>query len=270
MDVEDIFRRIFLAYWAWILLLVVAGVGAPAVYHLKDKGIYTSSVRFVIDVTDPQITTESTADSDAVRSIATSPSHVQNALDVAGVKRDPTTFAARNVVVQPLGSSGVMELQVKDVDPYAAATIANALAADVIATRTAISRTQALQMIDSLTAQISSFDTRIANLDAQTANFRAYPVDELNGLYSERNSLAQERLVLETQRAQIQQALALRPQGGIIDSAQPAMAPDSSRAPGTGWRRPSWVRFSATREIGKTWPARRCRPRFAWQPSEPA
>jgi hypothetical protein len=86
-------------------------------------------------------------------------------------------------------------------------------------------------MVTSLTAQINQLDTRIAAIDAQTSHFRTLPADQLTGLYGERATLAQERLTLESQRNQINQTLALRPQGGIIDDAQPANESDPSRAP---------------------------------------
>src|SRR6266508_1758547 len=149
MDIQEIVRRVGVAYWPLILVLTAAGVVAPAAYHFNDRPVYTASVRFVVDASDPQITTQSTALADTVRAIATSPGHVAVALDTAGVGRDATTFAQRNVRVQALGSSGVIQLDVRDVDRVAAAKIANALAQDVIATRSTISRGEATELVAS-------------------------------------------------------------------------------------------------------------------------
>ncbi len=231
MDIEDVVRRILVAYWPLIVLLVGIGIAAPGAYHLNDETTYTASVRFVIDAPDPHAVNESTAVADTARSIVTSPSHVAVALTTAGVTKDPVRFASRNIELQPLGSSGVLVLNVKDTNPRAAAAIANLLAADAIATRIEISRSQAQSMVAALTAQISDLDARIAALDAQTANFRAIPVDELNGLYAERATLAQERLTLESERLQMSSSLALRPQGGVVDAADAPTVPDASRAP---------------------------------------
>jgi capsular polysaccharide biosynthesis protein len=231
MDVQEIVRRVGVAYWPLILVLTAAGVAAPAAYHFNDRPVYTASVRFVVDASDPQITTQSTALADTVRSIATSPGHVAVALDTAGARRDATTFAQRNIRVQALGSSGVMQLDVRDVDRVAAAKIANALAQDVIATRATISRGEATEMVASLTAQINTLDTRISAIDSQTSHPKTLPPEQLAGLYSERSTRAQERLTLVSERDQINEQLALRPHGGIVDDAQPASEPDASRAP---------------------------------------
>lgn len=231
MDIQEILRRVGVAYWPLIIVLTAAGVVAPAAYHFNDRPVYTASVRFVVDASDPQITTQSTALADTVRAIATSPGHVAAALDTAGVRRDATTFAQRNVRVQALGSSGVIQLDVRDVDRVAAAKIANALAQDVIATRSTISRGEATEMVASLTAQINALDARISAIDSQTSLPKTLPPEQLTGLYSERSTLAQSRLTLASERDQINQQLALRPHGGIVDDAQPASEPDASRAP---------------------------------------
>src|SRR6266851_2804044 len=186
MDVGEVVRRIGLAYWPLILGLPFAGFAGAAALHYNDAPIYTSDVRLVLDASDPRAASESVAIADTAKSIATTPSNVSDALASAGVSRDVKQFATRNIELQPLGTSGVMDLQVKDTDPVAAAAIATALSVSAAA---------------------------------------------LSGLYSERTSLAQDRLTLEAQINQIKQSLALRPQAGVIDGAEPASKPDPSRAP---------------------------------------
>jgi capsular polysaccharide biosynthesis protein len=236
MDVTDIVRRVGLAYWPMIIGLALLGAGAGAALHYGDPPVYTSDVRFVLDAPDPQAMSESTAIADTAKSIATSPSHISAALALAGVKRDITRFAMQNIELQPLGTSGVMDLQVKDTDPNAAAIIANALAADIIDTRAKVERTQAQYLLDTLGDEISATNDSIARVDAEIAAFRpsadpSVSAATLSGLYSERASLAQERTTLETEQYQVSQYLATRPQAGIIEPAFPAAQPDPSRAP---------------------------------------
>lgn len=237
MDVADVVRRVVLAYWLLIIALVAMGGAAGGALHYGEAPVYTSDVRFVLDASDPRAAAESTAIADTAKSIATSPGHVEAALAVANVHRDVQQFATRNIDLQPLGTSGVLDLQVKDTDRYAAAVIANALATDILSTRASVGTSQANDLLKSLNAQISTLDASLASVDAQIAGYRPTSSDpsvnaaSLSGLYSERTSIAQERLTLEQQRIQISQSLALRPQAGIIDHAVPASEADPTRAP---------------------------------------
>jgi capsular polysaccharide biosynthesis protein len=236
MEVDEVVRRVGLKYWALILGLVLVGMGGAAYFHHSDVPIYTSDVRFVLDAPDPRAAAESVAIADTAKSIATSLSNVAGAISSAGVSRNVAQFAARNIDLQPLGTSGIMDLQVKDTDPVVAAAIANTLADDVVKTRASVNQSKADQLTASLIAQSKAVDLSIAQLDARIARYRAgrdpsVSAAALSGLYSERASLAQQNLTLASEINQINQSLALRPQAGIIDGAQPAATADPSRAP---------------------------------------
>jgi capsular polysaccharide biosynthesis protein len=236
MDVSGVVKRVVLAYWPLIVGLTLVGGLAGAGLHYGEPSIYTSDVRLVLDAPDPRAAAESTSIADTAKSIATSPGHVEAALAAAGVQRDIGKFATRNIDIQPLGTSGVMDLQVKDINRNAAAVIANALATDILSTRASAGDAQANDLVKSLSAQITALDAALASVDAKIAAYRgsADPSTNaafLSGLYSERASIAQERLTLEQQKIQIAQSLALRPQAAIIDPAVPASEPDPSRAP---------------------------------------
>jgi capsular polysaccharide biosynthesis protein len=236
MEVDEVVRRVGLAYWPLILGLVLVGVAGAAYFHHSDVPVYTSDVRFVLDAPDPRAAAESVSIADTAKSIATSLSNVSGALSSAGVSRNVEQFAVRNIDLQPLGTSGIMDLQVKDTDPVAAAAIANTLADDVVKTRASVNQSKADQLTASLIAQSKAVDASIAQLDARIARYRAgrdpsVSAASLSGLYSERTSLAQEHLTLASEINQINQSLALRPQAGIIDGARSASTPDPSRAP---------------------------------------
>ena len=236
MDVSDVVHRVALAYWPLIIGLAVLGAMAGGALHVNDSPVYTSDVRFVVDAPDPQAAAESVSIADAAKSIATSPSHVAAALALAGVNRDIARYATQNIELQPLGTSGVLDLQIKDTNRKAAAVIANALAKDIIDTRARVSRDRANALLATLNDEVKSTDDAIAKVDAAIAGFRpssdpSVSAATLSGLYSERASLAQERLTLLAEQNSITESLAMRPQAGIIDAAVPAAQADPSRAP---------------------------------------
>ena len=236
MDVSDVVQRVALAYWPLIIGLTLLGAMAAGALHVKDSPVYTSDVRFVLDAPDPHAAAESTSIADAAKSIATSPSHVSAALALAGVKRDIARYATQNIELQPLGTSGVLDLQVKDPDREAAALIANALAKDVIDTRAKVARDSEIALLASLGNEVKSTNEAIAKVDAAIASFRpsndpSVSAAILSGLYSERASWAQERTTLESEENSITESMAMRPQAGIIDPAVAAAQADPSRAP---------------------------------------
>ncbi len=236
MDVSDVVHRVALAYWPLIVGLAVLGAMAGGALHVNDSPVYTSDVRFVLDAPDPQAAAESVSIADAAKSIATSPSHVSAALALAGVTRDIARYTTQNIELQPLGTSGVLDLQVKDTDRKAAAVIANALAKDIIDTRAKVARDRSNALLATLSDEIHSTNDEIAKVDAAIASFRpsndpSVSAATLSGLYSERASLAQERLTLEAEQNSITESLAMRPQAGIIEPAVPADRADPSRAP---------------------------------------
>jgi capsular polysaccharide biosynthesis protein len=236
MDVSDVVHRVALAYWPLIIGLALLGAMAGGALHVNDAPVYTSDVRFVLDAPDPQAAAESTSIADAAKSIATSPSHVSAALALAGVTRDIARYVTQNIELQPLGTSGVLDLQVKDTDRTAAAVIANALAKDIIDTRAKVARDRANALLATLNDEIQATNDQIAKVDAAIASFRpssdpSVSAATLSGLYSERASLAQERTTLEAEENSITESLAMRPQAGIIDPAVPADRADPSRAP---------------------------------------
>jgi capsular polysaccharide biosynthesis protein len=236
MDVSDVVHRVALAYWPLIIGLALLGAMAGGALHVNDSPVYTSDVRFVVDAPDPQAAAESVSIADAAKSIATSPSHVSAALALAGVNRDIARYATQNIELQPLGTSGVLDLQVKDTNRQAAAVIANALAKDIIDTRARVSRDRANALLATLNDEVQATNDAIAKVDAAIAGFRpsndpSVSAATLSGLYSERASLAQERLTLLAEQNSITESLAMRPQAGIIDVAVPAAQADPSRAP---------------------------------------
>jgi capsular polysaccharide biosynthesis protein len=216
-------------------------VAAGAASYLRSGATtYTATARIVLDTNDPTTRVESSAISDTVKAIATSPAQVRAALQRAHVSRDPIDVAEHHVSVSGLGSSSVVKVSVSDRDKYVAANVANALAARVIATRRQVSSGGVPQevaaltsRIDEVTGKISQADAAIDRLSVGVANA---PTPQLaNQLRAQRDNvsrrrdfLAQQRSVLESERVSILGAYALRPKPSVISDASVPLHADSS------------------------------------------
>ena len=239
MELHDVTRRILGRYWWLIALLVVLGAAAAAYWRSGDT-TYSATARIVLDTEDPTTRVESSAISDTVNAIATSPSQVRAALRRAHANRDAFDVAENHVSVSGLGSSSVVKLSVSDRDKYVATNVANALAARVIATRRQVSSGGVPQevaaltrRIDSITDRISSADAAIDRLSFAVAN--ASTPQLANRLRAQRDAasrrrdfLAQQRSVLESERVSILGTYALRPKPSVISEASVPSDADSS------------------------------------------
>jgi capsular polysaccharide biosynthesis protein len=241
MELNEAVRRILGEHWRLIVFFVAFGIGVAAVLHVTDVPMYTASARMVLDTQDPQSRAESVAIVDTARAIATSPTGVSDALSAAHVTgRDAVQIAEHRVSVRGLGSSGVFQLSVKDRDPQTAAVIVNALAAQVIRARLAVTEGQARQIladlakkIDDLNARISFSDARIDSLNERIAG--SSDPETVSSLRRERDDasrlsdfLAQQRAALEAQRTSVLSTDSLRAKPTIISRAAPPIRADSS------------------------------------------
>jgi uncharacterized protein involved in exopolysaccharide biosynthesis len=222
VEVEEALQRILLVHRRLILVLVLLGLLAGFALHLTERPVYAASTRVVLGSPDPQDAAESQALADGARAIVTSPAHVAAALDALGVSRDPATVARDDVDLQALGTSGTMELTVRDGDPHVAARLANAIATDLIATRLQIVRGASAQ---TLNQQAAALRTKLDQVDAQIGSLQgalatATPAglavlsSELASWEAERTSILQQISALQAEPQQSPM---------VVD---PALAPD--------------------------------------------
>jgi capsular polysaccharide biosynthesis protein len=245
MDLQELTRRVVLGHWVLIMVCVVASAGAVITYHLFDTPMYSASTRLVLDAPAPTSGTEATAVADAAKAIATSPTHVIAALKAAGVTRDPVKVIP-NITLVPLGTSGVLQLTVKDPDAAAAAGIANALAEDLIQTRLAVSPAAHKAALDAqiktvtdqiaaLNVEITSLKDQLKNLAVDPANPQATAVkaqilaDRITFDDNEISTLTQQLIHLDSERSSLGSASDTTP--SIIDMATVADKADPSRLP---------------------------------------
>jgi capsular polysaccharide biosynthesis protein len=248
VELQEVARRVLLGHWKVIVALIIASALVVTAIHLREAPTYTAATRLVIDAPAPTSGTEATAIADAAKAIVTSPTHIIAALTSAGLVRDPVEVG-RNITLTPLGTSGVLQLKVQDSNPVSAASLANALADDLIKTRLAFSPAARVSALDdrikAANDQISVLDQQIASLDEQlqtlqkqvnasniqTATVRAQILADRIAAYSnERAALTQGELQFESERAGLATSSST-PTPSVIDRALPPANPDPSRLP---------------------------------------
>lgn len=227
MEPREAAARILRAHLKLIVGLTLAGAVVAFALHLDDRELFTAGARITLDTADPTSAAEAQAISDTARAIATSSGVVAEALARAGVDdlttADVDRFAAEDVHVQGLGSSGVMELSVTYPDDRMAAEIANQLADGVVKTRLRATRGRLSQIVAALDGQLLEIDRELGHLrfsDKPLASTRS----RIAHLNRERSDLASERASITLQDS-------LRPQPSIVDPAHAPVAPDPLRLP---------------------------------------
>lgn len=222
MEWADLSRM--LARYRWLIVVcVLAGEITAGVVHYGEATTYTASTRLVLDTADPESRAEAAVIADTVKAIATSPPQVRRALDRANrIGRDPDDVAQR-ISVRALGSSGIVQISVRDEFAEGAATIANALAAEVIETRLAVATGERRQILSDLNRRITSLNRKISALDAQIASRPSATAAE-----RQRDFLAQQRSVAEAERVSLIANDALNPKPSIISRASTPTSPTQS------------------------------------------
>jgi hypothetical protein len=223
VELNEAFRRIVLQHVRLIACFVITGLAVGALVHHTTGKTFTTSARLALDTQDPKSRTEAAAIADMGQAIATSPAQIRAALNRSHVRRDISGVAHR-VAVRPLGTSGVLELSYSDRSAQGAKAVADALAAQLIRTRLAISSGKLRQALGASARQIDGFNRQIAELDAK-AGFDPAAA-------AQRDLLAQQRSAIESERATLLSSAALQPKPSIISTAElPAHATTSGPIP---------------------------------------
>jgi hypothetical protein len=239
MELNEAALRIVVRHWVLIVAFVLMGVLAALLRDQGEVPLYTASARVVLDTQDPRSTAEAAANADAARGIVTGQELVAMALRRERVNRDPAEVV-KAIGLTALGSSGVLELSVRDPDPAVAAAVVNALARELIDSRSAFSRGRVSQAVSELGAQVDDLIHRTAALDQRLGGLQEELLtageQQRAGLRRQLNEATQERDYLQQRKGAAQSQLdalvaedALRPQASVIDSAMPPAKPDPSR-----------------------------------------
>jgi uncharacterized protein involved in exopolysaccharide biosynthesis len=233
MEVTQLVRRILGQHWWLIALCVLAAVAGVLLLERGHPTTYTATARLVLDTQDPTTRQEAAAIADTAKAIATSPGQVKEALRKAGATGlDPTKVANADITVTSLGSSGLLQLSVKDESPARAAAIANALADAVIQTRLDSTGGTSRAVLTDLDKRLADLRTRISRLDARIAalgtgsnGVQRSGVDAATRL---RQSLTTQQGVLESERVSLLTASAAKPRADVVSGAAPPAHADPS------------------------------------------
>jgi uncharacterized protein involved in exopolysaccharide biosynthesis len=230
MEVTQLIRRILGQHWWLIALCVLAAVAGVLLLERGHPTTYTANARLVLDTQDPTTRQEAAAIADTAKAIATSPGQVKEALRKAGATGlDPTKVANADITVTSLGSSGLLQLSVKDESPARAAAIANALADAVIQTRLDSTGGTSRAVLTDLDKRLADLRARISRLDARIAaasgGAGSAALDAATRL---RQSLTTQQGVLESERVSLLTASAAKPRADIVSGAAPPAHADPS------------------------------------------
>ncbi len=258
MELNEAARRILRGHWLIVLTCVLLGTSGgfliqgtdakfcarpgaaspPIVLSIKSCTVYAAAARLQIDTEEARSANEAETIVAAARAIATGPSHVAAALARTDALRNPSLVASYGVKVSAVGVSGISDLSVTDRDPKIAAALANALASDVIQTRTEIHRAEFNRHMADIDAAVTERTNRIADIDKQLEDLTkvAAPpagspttrVDPITILELHRADLNNERTALLQQRLNIIANDITRPKAAILEPALPPTAPESS------------------------------------------
>jgi hypothetical protein len=232
VDLNEAAQRIFKYHWPLILLTTLIGLLIPVLLVQGQDDEYAASARIVMGSTDAKDGQEANALADTALALATSPGVLTEALETAGVQRDESDVSG-HVRVDPVGTSGVLQLSVTDADAKASASIAKALAEEIVQRREAaiLGDTEALlaetdERIAALTANVAAIEAEAdaaAQADAQARARGLNPGSSSLGAISLRHSQAVEELSrAQNQRQDLALSLAGAVRPAVIDASETA------------------------------------------------
>lgn len=241
MDLGEVVGRVLRGHWKLIVALVLLGaIPGLAIYAVAGSR-YTAEARVQMDVAPPTDPTGATAAADSARAIVTGYTHVQAAIATTHSGHSVSSLT-RKIKVQPLGSSGVVQILVSDDDAQLAAALANSLAGDLVRTRGRTSKSSAVladldKQIAAKNTAIGDANKKIDQVNAQLAgltsnpNINQAPVSagiaeaQLTAAVQERTSLQQDLTTLQQQRSSLLSANTSQ-MATVIESAVPPRLPN--------------------------------------------
>ena len=222
MELAQVVRRIVGRHWFVISLCLLAGIALPLAANRDKPAMYSAEARLSLDVREPTSAEESTAIADSARALATSTTFVDAALKDAGVTRDAQVFAAENVTLDALGTSGVLSLTVRDTSSGTAALVANALAEEMIQAREQLAIGAGPDQLGEIGKQLDDLNEKIGDLQTRMNS------SDSPALGNQLSELSSQRTELEAERSSILVEELSRPDAAIIDSAMPPVEADPS------------------------------------------
>ena len=220
MDLNEAAQRILRRHWLLILLVTIIGVSVPAAMIRMQEDSYVATARIVIGATDTRDGQEATALADAALALATSREVVGRVLTEKGVVRDPSTVV-EEVRVEPIGTSGVLEVSVTDADGTASAVMVNALAAEIVRMRDEAVFASTRQALAGTDQQIAAVTQRIWAIES-AAQATVAGLGSVDALALQHAQAMEVRSSLDAQRQQLVQALTAAVPPRVVDASSTA------------------------------------------------
>lgn len=215
MEINEALQRIIKHHWLLLAACLLLGLAVPAVLHVARADTYVGTSRLLLGAADPRSGQESNVLADTAFGIASSPGVVAEAVSAARVPRDAREVAAEHVQVDPVGTSGVLELSVTDVDPGVAATLSSALASRVVEHRRAALTGESQRLLDEVNERIQAVTQNLSDIQGA-----AQQPGASSGALSAREAEAlRQREDLAAQRDRIVETLAATPRPDVLDPA---------------------------------------------------
>jgi uncharacterized protein involved in exopolysaccharide biosynthesis len=242
MDLTQAARRVFARHALLIAACVVMGALGGFLKATSGPDLYTASARVILSPQGPGSAEVVTAVADGARAMVTSRGLLARVLDDIGAERNPAVLAKESIVLENLGSSSVLQLDVTDLDPTVASALANALVHELVTRWLDTSGGNVGRSIDVLEQRIDLINKDVASLDARIAVLNIRLAGRNDGSTSQRlrasrealipvrAALVQQRLLFQSEISRVLIEAANEPVPQVIDAAVSPREADPSRA----------------------------------------
>lgn len=245
MDLSDAIRRVLYRHRGLIMVLMGSFAALFFALAASRTGTFNASSRLVLTSPEPGDVEAAASIADSAEAIASSPGIVAAALEEGNIDR-VASRVAKAVSVDPIGSSGILQLTVSDQDPEVAADIANALTERLVhdwgstsGNDPGVAIAQLQQRIADLEADMNTVEGNLervgADLEVTTdpAN-RGRLLALQSDLTKQRDSLQQQRVIYQSQVAALFVEQVTQAPPRIIDRAtRPTERDGTNPAPAT-------------------------------------
>lgn len=210
-----------------IVTLFLVGLLIPFGMHLTAEDRYLATSRVLIGGSEVTDSTAARSVADTAAGYVTSPGRIASALKAAKVDRDPEDVA-RNVRIEPVGTSGVLELSVYDADRKAVAKITNALAEQLLEMRRGVVTGELTKLLDEVSAQMATVTEEIDALTQEISDAEVTGLGSVTALKLRYDAAVRNLSGLAEQRQRLLEGLALAPQPAVVDAAAVPDGPEPS------------------------------------------
>jgi hypothetical protein len=220
VDLNEAVQRILRRHWFLLVLMTAIGVSVPAALIRMEDPSYLATARIVIGAADTNDGQQATALADTALALATSQEVVARALEQAGVRANPAAVVEQ-VQVEPVGTSGVLELSVVDPDARMSAAIVNAVATEIVRTRDEAIVAPTRDVLAQTDEQIVALTTRIGEIE-RAADAAVARWGSVEALALQHAQAMEQRSALENQRQALLEALTAAVRPRVVDTSATA------------------------------------------------